>query len=301
VSGTWHYNDYTFKEKGSVTPPAITVPSAAATIGGSTTFTWTPGKGMSAFQLRIGTYPGWSNLYDSGWLANTVTSKSAYIYFAGVNVYVRLSYLASGAWSHKDYTFKEKGTATPPVLIGPSATAPIGGPTTFVWNSGIGWSAIQLRIGTYPGWANIYDSGLLAYSPNLPDPHARSATIPSDGVNFYVRLLYLMNGAWSYKDYTFKEKGTAYSPVLIAPSAAAPIGGVTTFTWTPGKGISAFQLRVQIPMPNLSTIYDSGQLANTVTQQTVTIPKNGQTIYVRLYYLANGTWTCMDRIFHESS
>jgi hypothetical protein len=78
------------------------------------------------------------------------------------------------------------------------------------------------------------------------------------------------------------------------------LSGSTQFTWNPGVGAAKFQLRMGTVGPNAHDIYNSGALANTVTSETVSIPSNGVTLYVRLFYLMNGTWGYRDYTFTEA-
>ncbi|HEY2858562.1 MAG TPA: Ig-like domain repeat protein [Terracidiphilus sp.] len=86
-------------------------------------------------------------------------------------------------------------------------------------------------------------------------------------------------------------------PALTAPSGPAPISGSTQFTWDPGAGVQAFRLKIGVVGPGSSDIFDSTNLAKNVTSQTVNIPANGATIYVRLAYIINGTSDFIDYTF----
>jgi hypothetical protein len=294
LRGTWSYKDYTFTEAGTAVQPSLTSPTATQ-LSGSTQFTWNPGVGAAKFQLRMGTVgPDAHDIYNSGVLADTVTSETVSIPSNGATLYVRLFYLMNGTWNYKDYTFTEAGTPTPPGLTSPTAS-PLSGSTQFTWNPGVGAAEFQLRVGTVGLDAHdIYNSGVLANTVT-----SETVSIPSDGVTLYVRLFYRMNGTWGYRDYTFTEAGTATPPGLTSP-IASPLSGSTQFTWNPGVGAAKFQLRMGTVGPNAHDIYNSGALANTVTSETVSIPSNGVTLYVRLFYLMNGTWGYRDYTFTEA-
>ena len=281
---------------GTVTPPALTSPSASP-ISGSTQFKWSPGAGSTGFILRVGTGGGGSSdIYYSGVLANTVTSATTSIPSQGVTVFVRLYYQVGATWPFIDYTFTESGTSSPPALTSPTAS-PLSGSTNFVWNPGVGSYQFRLLIGTGgAGTSDIFSSPVYANTVT-----SQQVTIPSNGVTLYVRLRYLLNGVWNNIDYTFTEaaKAPPPSPALTSPSVS-PLSGSTKFTWSPGTGTSGFVLRIGTAGAGMSDIFFSGTLANTVTSQTVNIPADGVEIFVRLYYLINGTWNYKDYTFTES-
>jgi hypothetical protein len=79
----------------------------------------------------------------------------------------------------------------------------LSGPTQFTWTPGAGATAFRLLVGDdYHGSSDIYDSGQLPLSTT-----AETVTIPSNGVNLYVRIEYLVSGSWRLVDYNFTEAG----------------------------------------------------------------------------------------------
>lgn len=108
ASGTWQSIDYTFKEFGTFSPPALTAPSGPTPLSGSTVFTWDPGAGSTQFRLKVGTTGvGSSDLFDSQPVPLGTTAEAVDIPANGTNVYVRLAYRVNGAWQRTDYTFTE--------------------------------------------------------------------------------------------------------------------------------------------------------------------------------------------------
>jgi hypothetical protein len=79
------------------------------------------------------------------------------------------------------------------------------------------------------------------------------------------------------------------------------VSGSTKFAWSPGTGWAQFELRIGTTGAGSLDIYNSGNLASSVTSETLNIPSNGATIYVRLYYrVTNGTWNYKDYTFTEA-
>jgi len=185
------------------------------------------------------------------------------------------------------------GTGTPPSLTSPSAS-PLSGSTQFVWTPGTGSSGFWLKISAVnAGATDVYSSGKLATSVT-----SEIVNIPANGAKLYVRLYYLVNGTWNWVDYTFMEAPTP--PSLTSPSAS-PLSGSTQFSWTPGAGSSGFWLKISAVSAGSTDIYSSGKVATNVTSEMVNIPSNGAKLYVRLYYLVNGTWKWVDYTFTEGT
>lgn len=201
-NGVWNYLDYTFREVGAASPPALTAPGPGSLLGGATTFTWTPGSGSSRFQLTVGSEGAGSyDIYNGPGVANTATSASVTIPANGVAVFVRLSYLVNGIWKYLDYAFTEAGTSSLPALNGPPWGTLLKGATTFTWNPGKGVPLLSLKVGTGgPGALNLYDG------PVVPNPTtSATVTIPANGELVNVRLSFMLNGVWQHVDHFFME------------------------------------------------------------------------------------------------
>jgi hypothetical protein len=147
-----------------------------------------------------------------------------------------------------------------------------------------------LWVGSTLGTNNLYTSGHVANTVT-----SETVNIPANGATIYVRLWGEISGVWEYTDYTFTEDKL---PSLTSPTSS-PIGGPTMFTWNPGTGSSMFTLFVGTAQ-GTNNIYTSGHVANTVTSETVTIPTNGATIYVRLWGEISGVWEYTDYTFTEA-
>jgi hypothetical protein len=187
------------------------------------------------------------------------------------------------------------GAAVPPALTSPSAS-PLSGATQFIWTPGAGSTGFWLKISIISaGSSDVYSSGQVATSVT-----SETVTIPSNGAKLFVRLYYMVNGLWKSVDYTFMEAGTPTPPSLTSPTVS-PISGATQFKWNPGAGSTGFWLKISNVSAGGSDLYSSGQVANTVTSETVTIPSNGAKLYVRLYYMVNGTWNYVDYSFMDAT
>ena len=268
------------------TPPSLTSPTASI-LAGSTTFTWNPGSGSSNFALWVGTSAGSKNLYTSGVMANSVTSRVVTIPANGATLYVTLNFEVNEHWYSRSYPFTE---AQAPVLTSPTAST-LAGATTFTWSAGTGASNFALWLGTTgPDTKDFYTSGVLASTVT-----SRTVTIPVNGYKLYVSLYFEVNGVWDYQSYTFNA---AQAPNLTGP-AGSTLAGATTFTWSPGTGSSNFALWIGTS-PDSKNLYTSGVLPSTITSRTVTIPADGAELYVSLYYELNGVWAYQSKVFAEA-
>jgi len=294
LNGAWSSIDYAYTEAGALTLPAITSPSAGSTLGGSTvSFSWSRGS-AGEFKFWAGTTgPGASDLYNGGvTLSNTVTVAN--IPTNGGTLYVRLWYLLSGTWSFIDTTYTEAGVVTPPSITSPGTSGPLGGSSVpFSWNPG---SAVKFKlwVGTLGLAADdVFNSGVItATAVNVTN-------IPTNGATLYVRLWYMLSGKWAYLDYTYTEAGTIMLPSITSPGTSGPLSGSSIpFVWNPGSAVQ-FMLWAGTKGPGSNDLYNSKFI--TATSATVpNVPANGAKLYVRLYYLLNGTWSSLDQVYTES-
>jgi hypothetical protein len=121
--------------------------------------------------------------------------------------------------------------------------------------------------------------------------------LPRNGSTVYVRLWYKVNSKWQYKDYTYTAKKDTASPATV-PEITSPQNGSTltgstvNFNWNAGTGVTAYWLYAG-KSKGTKEYYNSG--ATNESQVTATgLPRNGSTVYVRLWYKVNGTWHFKD-------
>jgi len=107
--GAWQSNDCMFTASGAGARPAMTTPAPGATVpGGTVTFGWSAGTGISQYWLYVGSTPGGLDFFN----ASTGTSKSATVSglpLDGRILYVRLWSLVGNTWQFNDYMY---GAAT---------------------------------------------------------------------------------------------------------------------------------------------------------------------------------------------
>jgi len=287
-SGGWVHLDYTYT---AATAPGLTSPTPTSVLAGSgVTFSWSPGIGVTAYQLWVGsTGVNSQDIYSSGATTNSSATVNN-LPVSGGTIYVRLYAEFSGGWVHSDYTYT---AATAAAITSPTASSTLAGPSvTFNWSAGTG-TAYQLWVGsTGVNSQNIYSSGAIT---------STSATVDSLLTNsgtIYVRLYTELNGIWVHADYTYTA---ASAPAITSPTPGSTLAGPSvTFTWSGGGGATAYQLWLGSTGVNSQDLYSSGPTTgNSVTAPN--LPTNGETIYARLYVLINGFWNHEDYTFTAAS
>ena len=265
---------------------AITAPTAGAILyRGNTTFTWSAGMGASQYKLDLGTGgQGSSDLYaGSPTTATSAVVPLGTLPFNGATITATLYSYIDGTWSPVSTTYTEP---LAPVITAPTPGSKLPGSTaTFTWSPGTGVTAYVLYAGTdWPGSYNVYAS---------PISTATSATatgLPTDGVTVYVALRYEIGGTWYISYYTYTAKGTTAPPVLTTPMPGSKFSSSSVaFTWTPGSGVTQYQLQIGSYGTGYYNIYGSGAIPTTSVTAT-NLPTDGRTLYVTLFYLIDGAW-----------
>jgi hypothetical protein len=172
----------------------------------------------------------------------------------------------------------------PAGITSPPPGSTVSGSTTFHWTSGSEVSAIWLDVGTTAGGSEIYAGAQQGLSRTV---HG----IPRAGDTVRVRLWSLLNGIWSYTDYTYATPPRVPAGILSPAPGSTLTAPSVTFTWTSGTDVSAIWLDVGTTAGG-SQIYAGAQQGLSRTVQGV--PRAGHTVYVRLWSLLNGIWSYTD-------
>ena len=208
ISGSWQWNDYTYKAGGTA-KAVMTSPTPGSTLGSSATFVWTTGSGVSQYWLYVGsTGVGSYNIYQAS--QGTSTTRTVTGLPSTGTIYVRLWSYISGSWQWNDYTYKAGGGGTKSVLISPANGSKLAKTTTFQWSSVSGASQYWIYFGSTVGGSNYYSASQGTSTSN-------TFTFNNfNGQTIYMRLWTLYGGVWAYNDYNF-----------IAPSASTTTGGAS--------------------------------------------------------------------------
>ena len=302
IGGVWQSQYYTYSADQPSAAPVLTSPAPGSHLSGSTTtFTWTPGTGITKYALYVGTkWPGAFDIYASGAITST-SATAAGLPTDGVNVYVTLLYLINGVWSSTNYTYTAAGQTAPPVITTPGPGSVLSGSNvTFIWTPGSGVTAYSLSVGTYgPGYFNLGGSPQLSSSTTS----YTVTNIPTDGKPVYITLRYQINNVWQTTDYTYTAAPLADPPVILSPSPSSVLpGSSVTFTWKPSSAVTAYSISAGTYGPGYFNLGGSPQLPASATSYTLTnIPTNGKPVYITLRYQVNGAvWQTTDYTYTAS-
>jgi hypothetical protein len=302
IGGVWQSQYYTYSTAQPPTAPVLTSPALGSQLSGSTTtFTWTPGTGVTDYQLCVGIdWPGGCNIYASP-ISTVTTTTATGLPTDGVALYVSIHYRVNGVWSIVEYTYTAAGQTAPPVMTSPGPGSVLSGSSvTFQWTPGTGVTAYSLSGGTYgPGYFNLGGSPQLSSSTTS----YTVTNIPTDGKPVYITLRYQINGIWQTTDYTYTTAPLADPPVMISPTPGSVLAGSSvTFQWTPSSAVTAYSISAGTYGPGYFNLGGSPQLSGSTTSYTLTnIPTNGKPVYVTLRYLVNGmVWQTTDYAYTAS-
>jgi hypothetical protein len=182
--------------------PEVVTPAPGTVLPGpNVTFSWTSNEApVSTWIFSVGTSPGASNLYYSGYLSPAQTSASVQnLPTDSRTIHVRLRYLLTGAWQQTDYQFTA-ADLSPSMIAPPPGSVLPGASATFTWTSnGAPVTSWIVEIGTSPGATNVYYSGYLASGVTS----ANVSTLPTNGSRLYLRLRWVVSGAWQAKVFEY--------------------------------------------------------------------------------------------------
>jgi hypothetical protein len=254
----------------------------------TTTFTWSPGTGVSQYWLSVGTTPGGGQVYYASTGTNRSVTVSGLPNLGGL-VYVRLWSRIGTAWSFIDYTYTSVDHRARLILPAPGGTLP-GSSALFRWTPGSGVTDRWLYVGTTPGAANIYNAQQLSATERL------ITGLPTTGITLYTRLWSFLNGSWTFIDYSFRA-ATGTVATMTSPANGATFGGSSaTLTWTIPAGVTQVWLYVGTSVGGATIVNVNKGMG---TSHTVTgLPTNGSNIYARLWSLQGGSWKWIDYHFY---
>jgi len=289
INAVWQPTVYTFYATG---PAVLITPSPTTKLTASTTFTWSPGTGITHYWFNLGTsaVPAYAkNIYSGSSTTSTSVTVSEIPQY-GETLYATLYSYVSGAWQPIVYTFTAAGSPAAATLTTPAPASKLtSSSVTFTWSGGEGVTYYWFNLGTSPVPAvakNIYSG-----SPTT----ATSVTVtglPTNGETIYATLYSYIAGVWQPTVYTYTASGSPTSAALNTPAPSSTLTSSTvTFTWLPGSGVTYFwfNLGTGTSATAAKNIYSSG--STTATSVTVTgIPTNGETIYATLYSYIGGVW-----------
>lgn len=188
------------------------------------------------------------------------------------------------------------------LALNPAMTSPTNGSTISSSSVTFQWSANTTEVDAW--WIYVadtlgknwfYDTGYLSVGTTT----LAVSDIPLDGRTMYVRLWYQIDGAWSYRDYSYVTSSTSV-PAFTSPTTGSTLSGSSeTFQWTNnGLTISSYELWVF----RGSTFYYINNALGSSTSDTATgLPTDGGSVTARLWYLVSGgSWDYVDANYTAS-
>ncbi len=202
--GTWTFSDVSFTTAAGLLPltASFTYPTAGATnVDYSQPFAWTPtASGVEGYALYVGTTQGSASVYNSGLLSPSTTSQTPQL-APGQSLWARIWTLRGGNWTFSDVNFTT-AASLPPLVA--TFTYPTQGATNvtmaqpFTWTqTAAGVQGYALYVGTSPGGAEVYSSGLLSPSTTSHTPQL----VPNQ--TLWARIWTQREGSWKSVDISF--------------------------------------------------------------------------------------------------
>ncbi len=291
IGGSWDFKDHLYT--ALLGTPEIIAPTPGSVLTGSdATFEWIADDSPALnWILRVGTTFKAGNLFSSSVLsADTLSISVTGLPTDGRALYVRLQYQIGEDWFPVDYTYTAADFA--PELLTPIPGSVLSGPVeTFSWTSnGAAVANWYLYVGSRVSASNYLNTGILGSG----ESSATATRIPTDGSTVYVRLVYLLDGAWLSTDYEYTAADL--TPELLTPTEGTIVTGADVpFTWTSnGAAINGWILRVGTSFSGSNLFYSGSLSAGTLSITATNLPTDGRTLYVRLQYLVNGLWKALD-------
>jgi hypothetical protein len=278
VDGVTRYNDSTYKPL-SKSFAQIYYPAPGSVLSSaSETFWWLPLNYAWAYDLHLSAVaPGGYDLYASG----HITSASATVNnlpIKGEKIYARLYTIADGVTYYNDFTY----TATTQILS-PTPGATFGSTSVkFTWSAASAASAYDLHLSAIAlGGYDIYSSGHITGTSTTVN------NLPINGEKIYARLYTIFDGVTHYTDYTYFAMSATLAQMTYPPPGSTLATSTVWFDWTPGTGVTQYDLHLSAVAPGGSDIYASGPITGTF-KTVFFLPLLEETIYARLYSIIDG-------------
>ncbi|MEN8693081.1 MAG: S8 family serine peptidase [Desulfobacterales bacterium] len=176
---------------------------------------------------------------------------------------------------------------------GPAITSPVPGSklpdsaVTFEWKAnGTAATKWWLYAGSSLGTKDLYDSGSLGMSLSTD-----ISALPTNGRQIFVRLWYMVDGAWQYEDFQYTAgEGAPGTPEITSPVPGSGLpDSAVTFKWKANWTAATEWWLYAGNSPGAKNIYDSGSLGMDLSTDISNLPTDDN-IFVRLWYKDDGKW-----------
>jgi hypothetical protein len=287
INGSWsnHYVDTTFT---TGTAPAtlatiITPANGATNVSPSTAFTWNQVSDAQAYYIWIGSQKGLSDVWNSGSINVSLSSITPPVgkLQGNTSYFLRMWTEINGAWTshYVDTTFTTSaGTAQ---LIYPANGATNIDPwNPFSWTTVAG-ATYSINIGSTAGGSDIFSSGQLSVT-SMQIPGLKQNTT-------YFATLFTNTSQGSTSVGTSFTTGLGQAHLINPPNGSTGIDPFQPFAWNSVPGAQWYYIYVG-DQPGVTDVYNSGQLATSITSRLVPGLLGAKTYYVRMWTFINNTW-----------
>jgi hypothetical protein len=311
IPSGWNFQDHTYQMNAAAAaftfPAPMTSPAPGSVLtNSSVTFTGGHTAEDLGHRIFIGSSPGDSDIFHTGPIDSSHTYTIPAVLPTLGTIYVRYWSMNSGGWSFQDHTYTMNvagGLSSPPPVISPKPGSILTSQTvTFAGGHANGDLAHSLAVGSTPGGADLFNSGLWPTGGH----HSSTATgLPLSGT-IYVRYSSLNSGGWNHQDhiYTMDVAGAGFPPPtkfpapVILPKPGATLT-TTSLTFVGGHSAEDLEHRLVVatgPAFGPATIFDSGSLGTGHEVLVTGLPQNG-TVYVRYFSRNSKGWASQDQTY----
>ena len=180
--------------------------------------------------------------------------------------------------------------------LGPTVTSPTYNSTLTNSSATFEWTANNEPV---TAWWLFIGSSVGAddvYKKYLPSSTSVSVNLlPTDGRTLYVRLWYQIAGVWQFTDGQYTS-ATLSAPAMTSSYVFGSTLGSTgvTFNWTAnGDSIDAWWLFVGSSV-GATDVYSKYVPGASTSTSVSSLPMDGRTLFVRLWYQRGGVWQFVD-------
>jgi hypothetical protein len=295
IAGSWQFHDYAFRAAGAQGMRAELVePAPQSTLFSSTVrLAWTGGVAMR-YRVDVGSTVGGTDLLSRD-VGATLSTIVAGLPTDGRILHVRLWSQVEAVWQSRDYQLTAATTNAPrrAELSQPAPGSTLTASTIALrWSGGLGVSQYWVQIGSSIGGSDLLNRDLGT------ELSVTAVGLPTDGRPLHVRLWSRIGSSWQFNDavLTAQTSSTVRRAELIVPSPRSTLtASAVSMEWTGGVGVTRYWVYVG-STPGAADHVNRDMDTN-LTTTVVDLPRDGRTLYVRLWSLIGGSWQFVDSTF----
>ncbi len=284
IGGQWTSQDYQYPTSNTVAAGRIVSHVVGSVIKTSDmTLQFSDlGQTISGAWIRVGTSEGQGDIFTRS-LGTSTSVDITNIPLDGNQFYVRFWFNINQTFVVETYAFNTEdptqGSETPTALVSPEIGTTIRtNQVTFEWDGDSRVGEYRLQVGRSKGSSDIYNESI------GQNKSATVSGIPVDNNQFYVRLLSLLNGRWSYVDYTYN---TTKAAIILSPALGDKLEtSQVTITWQADPRVENFW--VQTGFLDQLWTHSSGFQETNTSATLNNIPLDGEPFFIRLTTLIDG-------------